>query len=126
MIFTSQTKLSCIEIEKRIEEDAKAFGLMLKKHFPFSKNLPESGFEIREHVSVFELCKAPIAAKLLNTHPQLSSLLPCRISVYEKEGEPYVSTPDLNLLFGILECEEELKKEILGLYEKIILMIKGW
>ena len=86
MISTYATKLSCEEIEKRIEDDAKLFGLMMKKHFPFSKNLPESGFQINEHVSVFELCKAPIAAKLLNTHPELNVLLPCRISVYEKGG----------------------------------------
>ncbi len=126
MIFTHQAKLGCDEIEARIEEEAKDFGLMLKKHFPFSKNLPESGFEIKEHVSVFELCKAPIAAKLLNTQPELSILLPCRISVYEKNGESYVSTPDLSVQMEMLVCDETLKKEILGLYEKITTMIKGW
>ena len=72
MIFVYQTKLSCSEIENRIEEDAKHFGLMMKKHFPFSKNLPENGFEIKEHASVFELCKASVAANLLNTQPELN------------------------------------------------------
>jgi uncharacterized protein (DUF302 family) len=126
VIFTHQTRLNCEEIEARIEAEAKAFGLMLKKHFPFSKNLPESGFEVKEHASVFELCKAPIAAKLLNTRPELSLLLPCRISVYAKEGRCYAATHDLSVLMQTLPCDAELKDEILGLYENITTMIKGW
>ncbi|PHR55729.1 MAG: hypothetical protein COA44_09745 [Arcobacter sp.] len=126
MIYTVEIKTSCEDIEKRIEKEAKAFGLMMKKHYPFSKNLPEAGFDINTHVSVFELCKAPIAAKVLNTHPELSLLLPCRISVYEKEGKGYVSTHNLASIFENLECEAELKKEILGLYKNITDMMKNW
>ena len=126
MIFTVETKQNCTEVEARIEEDAKAFGLMMKKHFPFSKNLPEAGFAINEHASIFELCKPSVAAKLLNTHPELNVLMPCRISVYEKANICYASTPDLHALLENLECNEELKKEILDLYKNIITMIKGW
>ena len=126
MITTYATKQSCDEIEQRIEEDAKVFGLMMKKHYPFSKNLPENGFQINEHASVFELCKAPIAAKLLNTHPELNVLLPCRISVYEKEGISLASTPNIRFQLETLSCQEELKNEILDLYDNIVTMIKGW
>jgi len=126
LIRTFATQISCKEIENRIEDDAKTFGLMMKKHFPFSKNLPESGFEIKEYASVFELCKPSVAAHLLNTHPELNILMPCRISVYEKEGKPYVCTIDLKFSLSALECEEELKKDIFNLYDNIITMIKGW
>ena len=126
MIFTHETKLSSEEIENRIEHEAKAFGLMMKKHFPFSKNLPEGGFEIKEHASVFELCKPPVAACLLNMHPELCAFMPCRICVYEKEGKTYASTPDLNFSFENIICDETLKKDIFNLYDNIITMIKGW
>ncbi len=126
MISTFATKNSCEEIEKRIEDDAKVFGLMMKKHFPFSKNLSENGFEVKEHASTFELCKAPLAAKLLNTHPELNALLPCRICVYEKDGVAFASTPDLKFQLENLVCQEEMKNEILDLYDKITTMIKGW
>ncbi len=126
MIFTHQTKLTCSQVEERIEEEAKAFGLMMKKHFPFSQNLPEAGFDIKEHASVFELCKPSVAACLLNTHPELNVLMPCRISVYEKDGKCYASTPDIKYALGQIECQEELKKDIFNLYDNIITMIKGW
>jgi len=126
LIFTHETKLSSTEIESRIEEEAKAFGLMMKKHFPFSKNLPESGYAIKEHASVFELCKPPVAARLLNMHPELCAFMPCRICVFEKEGKVYASTPDLNFSFENIICDETLKKDIFNLYDNIITIIKGW
>jgi len=126
VIFTYRTTLSCQEIETRIEEDAKAFGLMMKKHYPFSKNLPTNGFDIKEHASVFELCKPSTAAKLLNTQPELNILMPCRISVFEKDGVSYVSTPDLKMQLEVLDCEVELQIEIMDLYNKMIIMIKEW
>jgi len=126
MIFMCQTKLSCGEVEKRIEDDAKTFGLMMKKHFPFSKNLPEAGFVVNGHASVFELCKPSLAAELLNTYPELNVLMPCRISVFEKENICYASTPNLHVQLAAVECSEALKKDILDLYEDIITMIKGW
>lgn len=126
MIFTHKTELDCETIEARIEDDAKAFGLMMKKHYPFSKNLPDNGFKINEHASVFELCKPSIAANLLNTQPELNVLMPCRISVYQKDGVSYVSTPDLEAELKMLGCQEELKSEIIGLYNDMVFMMKSW
>ena len=126
MIFIHESTLNCEAIESRIEKEADAFGLKMKKHFPFSTNLPESGFEINTHASVFELCKPKTAARLLNTQPELSVLMPCRISVYEKDGKYFAATPDLKMQLESLVCEKELKGEILDLYKNITTMIKGW
>ena len=126
MIFTHKSELDCKLIEKRIEKDAKEINLILKHTFPFSQNLPQNGFKIKEYASVFELCRGSIAQNLLNTQPELNILMPCRISVYEKDGESYVSTPDLTVQLEILGCNEELKKDILDLYEDIKSMIEKW
>lgn len=126
MIFTHRANFGAAQIEERIEKDAKEIGLIMKKHFPFSKNLPESGFEVKEHASVFELCKAPVAAKLLNTNPELNVLMPCRISVYDKDGVTFVSTPDMSVQLEMFDCEESLKRDILKLYENITAMIKKY
>ena len=126
MIFTHKSKLDCKSIEERIEQDAKEINLMLKHTFPFSQNLPKNGFDINEYASVFELCRAGVAQKLLNTQPELNVLMPCRISVYEKDGVSYVSTPDLTVQLEMLECNEELKKDILGLYNDMKSMIEKW
>ena len=126
MIFIHKTKLDCKSIEKKIEQDAKEINLALKHTFPFSQNLPQNGFEIKEYASVFELCRASVAQNLLNSQPELNILMPCRISVYEKDGISYVSTPNLTVQLELLNCNEDLKKDILSLYEDIIKMIQKW
>jgi len=126
MIFTHQTKLTSMEIEQRIEKDADNINLSLKHHFPFSQNLSKNGFKINGYASVFELCRGSVAQNLLNTQPELNILMPCRISVYEKDGICFVSTPDLTIQLDILGCEDTLKKDILDLYEDIKSMIEKW
>ena len=126
LIYTHRSITPALEIEKRIEDDAKVFGLMLKKHFPFSENLPKSGFEIKEHASVFELCKGAVATKLLNTQPELNILMPCRISIYQKENEVFIATPNLEVQLEMFECDESLKKDILELYQEIVTLINKY
>jgi len=127
LVFTHKAASSFDEIEARIETDAEAIGLELKKHYPFSKNLPaQKGLEIKEDASVFELCNAPLAAELLNTQPELNVLMPCRISIYAKEGEVFVTIPNLETQLEALGAEGELKANILDLYAKMVEMIKAW
>ena len=126
MIFTHKPKLNSLEIEERIEEDAKKLKLMLKKHFPFSVNLPENGFAINEHASVFEFCKAPLAAKVLNSVPELNVLMPCRISIYDKDGVTFVSTPDISVQIDSFDCDESIKKDMIELYKSMVTMIEQY
>ncbi len=126
MIFTHRAKLNAKGIENQIEENAKSINLMLKHTYPFSANLPKKGFDIKEYATVYELCIGSLAAKLLNTQPELSILMPCRINVYEIKGECFVSTPDLGIQLEVLKCKDDLKKEILSLYDDMIAMIKKW
>jgi len=44
----------------------------------------------------------------------------------ENDGVSYVSTPDLTVQLETLGCNEELKKDILGLYINIKSMIEKW
>ena len=126
MIFTHMPKYSAQAIEDRLHVDAKKIGLGIKQHFAFSKNLPEAGFDINEYASVFELCKIPLAAKVLNIQPELSIFMPCRINVYEKDAKVFVSTPNIEVMIEAFECDQALKKDILELYANIVTMIKSW
>jgi uncharacterized protein (DUF302 family) len=127
LVFTHKAVSTFDEIEARVEKDAEALGLELKKHYPFSKNLPkQKGLEIKEDASVFELCNAPFAAELLNTQPELNVLMPCRISIYAKDGEVFVTIPNLETQLEALGAEGKLKANILDLYGKMVEMIKAW
>jgi uncharacterized protein (DUF302 family) len=67
-----------------------------------------------------------LAADLLNSQPELNVLIPCRISLYEKNAEVFVSTPNLEVQLEALGCQDELKASIIELYKKMVEMIKSW
>ncbi|MBM3404674.1 MAG: DUF302 domain-containing protein [Bacteroidetes bacterium] len=57
------------------------------------------------HIKVLELCKPAYSGKLLaqDNERDISSLMPCRISVYEKsDGKTYVSRINSGLLSNFL------------------------
>jgi uncharacterized protein (DUF302 family) len=127
LVITRKAASTFDEIEARVEKDAQALGLELKKHYPFSKNLPaQKGLEIKEDASVYELCNAPLAAELLNTQQELNVLMPCRISIYAKDGEVFVTIPNLETQLDALGAEGTLKDNILDLYAKMVAMIEAW
>jgi len=127
LVFTHKASGSFEDVENCVEDDAKAIGLGLKKVFPFSKNLPEQqGFEVNEAASVYELCMPSLAAELLNAQPELNVLMPCRVSVYEKKGEVFVSIPNLTVQLDALGAEGALKDNILELYGRMVEMIQRW
>ncbi len=127
LVFTHKASLGFDEIEARVEKDGARIGLALKHVYPFSKNLPaQQGLAINTQASVYELCKAPLAAELLNTQPELNVLMPCRISIYNKDGATWVTMPDLVTQLEMLGARDPLKADILALYDSMVKMIEAW
>ena len=54
-------------------------------------------------ISVFELCSRAYAAPLLTSDPQLGSIIPCRIAIYEKaDGKTYLATLNNSLFMRLI------------------------
>ncbi len=66
------------------------FGVLMVHDLKATLN--KKGFEYSPETRVYEVCQPAQAQKVLTTTPGLSSLLPCRISIYEKEGQRVLST----------------------------------
>ena len=54
-------------------------------------------------ISVFEICSRTYASELLATDPQLGSIIPCKIAIYEKaDGKTYIATLNNNLFMRLV------------------------
>lgn len=82
-----------------------------------SQTLAEKGFDL-ERYSIVELCNAKFAHVILTNNRDYGSILPCKILVYEKDNNVYVSTPQPSLMVEKLGLEEI--KPIAAEVEKII------
>ena len=65
-------------------------GLRVLHIHDISGMLANAGFSI-EPLSIVEFCSEKFASELLRTDVKMSLMMPCKISVYVKEGKTYIS-----------------------------------
>lgn len=87
--------------------------------YDFFEILQTKGFPIERKVHVFEICRAPMASKMLTAFPGFAAFMPCRIAIYEENGKTVVSTMNMELLLKAVEGNPELFKEASAMYQAI-------
>jgi uncharacterized protein (DUF302 family) len=92
MLFTVDSKLSLAEIQRRLEESAVAhqFGILTVHNL--AETMRKKSVELGWECSIFEVCNPVAAKRVLDAHPAVSTALPCRISVYGREGSYTLAT----------------------------------
>lgn len=53
----------------------------------FFEILQTKGFPIERKVFVFEICRAPMASKMLAAYHGFAPVMPCRIALYEESSD---------------------------------------
>ena len=86
-ISTSKTFDEAVEVAQ--VEIAKAGFRVLYIH-DVQKTLGEKGFQ-REPLKIIEFCNAKDAHEFLNQDIKISLCLPCKINVYLKDGQTFIS-----------------------------------
>jgi len=105
MMIENQSKLDFDEAVQSIKDNAAGQGWVVPSVMRLDKSVAKHGFDVHP-VAVIELCKPDLASKILEKDDArlVSSLMPCRVAVYEKSnGEVVISRMNTGLmskLFG--------------------------
>jgi len=89
-------------------------------------NLKEKGHPIQRDITVFELCNPIAAQEALSTHPEVSVYLPCRISIYEKDGNTVLSTIGIEDMLKNFDIDDEFKSHMNGVFDKLKKLLASW
>ena len=120
------TKTSLETVKENIVAHAKEHTFGVLHSYNFQQILETKGFPIEKEVSVYEICNPKGAQAILNNAPQMASYLPCRISVYEENGETVLGTVDFRELIDTLEIEAELKEHLHEIFKNIIALLESF
>lgn len=64
-----------------------------------TQSIAKEGVTLRREVRIVELCQADYARQVLETNPEVSTLMPCALGVYEgADGKVYVSGMNTGLM----------------------------
>lgn len=88
--YTVTTKKSFDQAVKSVEEETKKAGFRVLYIHDVASTLTEKNFQI-EPFKIIEICNAKSAYRVLQADIKIGLCLPCKINVYVKDGQTYIS-----------------------------------
>ncbi len=111
------------DIEKRLPEAAKKHQFGVLGIHDLRSKMKEKGVVFERECLVFEVCNPHQAKKILEGNMGISTVLPCRISVYEEGGKTKLATLLPTALLGMFPnpelkpVAEEVERTIIRIME---------
>jgi uncharacterized protein (DUF302 family) len=112
MFVEHESKLGFDETVAAIEQSVKDNNWSMPHQYNLQATLSKHGFTVAP-VKVLSLCKPEHAHEILKSDKErpLSAMMPCRVSVYEKDGKTYVSMMNSGFLSKFMG---KTAKEVMG------------
>ena len=88
--YTITTAKTFNEAVQRTQDEIAKAGMRVLHIHDVQKTLAEKGFE-REPFKIIEFCSAKFADEFLNKDIKIGLCLPCKINVYVKDGQTFIS-----------------------------------
>ena len=96
------------ETQKSVQEIAQEFAEVAGRHqfgvlgtYNLKQKLNDKGVPFERECLVFEVCNPQQAAKVLETNIAIATALPCRIAVYQEDGQTKIATIRPTALLGL-------------------------
>ncbi len=86
MIYRVQSKKRLSDVARDLEAASKKHGFGVLMVHDLKAKMKEKGVDFASECLIFEVCNPHQAKKVLEANPEISTALPCRISVYT-EGD---------------------------------------
>ena len=100
--LSGTTSLPFADAVARVRETLKEEGFGVLTEIDVQATLREKLGEETEPYLILGACNPPYAHQALSLEPELGSLLPCNVVVYERGGATHVSAVDPAAMLGIV------------------------
>ncbi len=98
-----ETRLGIDEAVAALEAAAASekFGVVGFHHL--NETMAKKGITMERQVRIVEMCQPNIAKEVVTMEPEISSALPCRVSVYERDGKNWLCTIKPTAMLGMFD-----------------------
>jgi len=103
-VVTSDKSLDQVSTDLQAAVVAHKFGLMATHNI--RETMSNKGVDFDRECRIFEVCNPHQAKKVLESRIDISTALPCRISVYEEDGKVKLATMKPSMMLGIFDAPE--------------------
>jgi uncharacterized protein (DUF302 family) len=120
MFYELTTKRTLDDVINSLQDLAPEAGFSILHQYDFFTVLAGKGFPIEAKVWTFELCRASMASKMLKEFPIFSTMMPCRISIYEDSDTIHIATMNMMPMIEMIKEDAELYQQARDLYKQLI------
>ncbi|HUZ15961.1 MAG TPA: DUF302 domain-containing protein [Gaiellaceae bacterium] len=104
--LTHTTTLSFADAVERVRAELQSEGFGVLTEIDVQATLKEKLDVDGEPYVILGACNPPLAHEALTADPELGTLLPCNIVVYERDGETHVSAIDAERMLSIVDRDD--------------------
>jgi uncharacterized protein (DUF302 family) len=103
MLYRVSSDKSLAEVAQGLEAAAQKYKFGILGVHDLQARLREKGVEFDRECQIFEVCNPHQAKKVLEANADVSTALPCRISVYRQGAEVILATLRPTALIGMFQ-----------------------
>jgi uncharacterized protein (DUF302 family) len=100
--LTATTSDSFADAVDRVRSELKEEGFGVLCEIDVQATLREKLGVEQEPYTILGACNPPLAHQALSVEPDLGTLLPCNVVVYERDGETHISAVDAERMLSIV------------------------
>jgi len=126
MIYKTQTHWPITTIKAQLKEKAQGLGFGILNSYEFKKILCDKGLNIEKEVTVYELCNPKVAQEALNNFIDISVYLPCRLSIYEENGQTVLATISIEDILNAVDVDEEFEIQMKEIFNNMRALMNVW
>ena len=104
--LTAKTAVPFADAVERVRTELKEEGFGVLCEIDVQATLRENLGVEQEPYTILGACNPPLAHRALSAEPQLDTLLPCNVVVYERDGQTHISAIDADRMLSIVANEE--------------------
>ena len=124
MTYSKHSLRSSEEVDKRLREAATRHKFGILHVHDLKQTLESKGIELGSECKVYDVCNPQAASKALHAEMRVSTVLPCRISIFsENQGCTIATVKPTSLLEatgldGVASLAEEIEREVLAIIDE--------
>jgi uncharacterized protein (DUF302 family) len=104
--LTTTTTARFADAVERVRAELKEQGFGVLSEIDVQATLREKLGVEQERYTILGACSPPLAHQALSAEPELGTLLPCNVVVYERDGETHISAIDAERMLSIVGDDE--------------------
>ena len=124
MTYSKHSSRSSEELEKRLREAATRHKFGILHVHDLRQTLQSKGIELGSECRVYDVCNPQAASIALHTEMRVSTVLPCRISIFsENQGCTIATVRPTSLLQatgldGVASLADEVEREVIAIIDE--------